>query len=85
MKHGSTMVAIGLSSLLLAGCSSKAESQFVKGCEQMADRSVCKCIYSELEDQYGEDDLKKKLYTIDQDEEFQMITLRVTMQCARDS
>lgn len=47
---------LALSVVVLVGCSSSVERQFMKGCTQGqgASKSVCSCVYDKMEDNYGE-------------------------------
>ncbi|WP_230657895.1 hypothetical protein [Psychrobacter sp. I-STPA10] len=50
--------------LLLTGCASSAERQFMQGCTEdmgamSSGKKVCACIYEKLEDTYGEESLER--------------------------
>ena len=84
MKIQTSLVLISLA-LIVTGCSSKAERQFISGCKTGGiDGSTCSCIYDRLEDKYGEDDLKSNLYTLQQTESFQMDLVNISYQCMKE-
>ncbi|MEG0349012.1 MAG: hypothetical protein RR605_13255, partial [Acinetobacter sp.] len=74
-----TSLALIILTLMIAGCASKTERQFISGCKTGGiDGSTCSCIYDRLEDKYGEDDLKSNLYTLQQTESFQMDLVNIS-------
>lgn len=78
-------VLAGLASVLLMGCASKTERQFISGCKASGVESdICSCIYDKLEDKYGEDDLKNNMYTFHQTDAFQQDTANATFQCLKE-
>ena len=80
-----TSLALIILTLMIAGCASKTERQFISGCKTGGiDGSTCSCIYDRLEDKYGEDDLKSKLYTLQQTESFQMDLVNISYQCMKE-
>lgn len=84
MKIQTSLVFISLA-LMITGCASKAERQFISGCKTGGiDGSTCSCIYDKLEDKYGEDDLKSNLYTLQQTESFQMDLVNISYQCMKE-
>ena len=84
MKIQTSLVLISLA-LMITGCASKAERQFISGCKTGGiDGSTCSCIYDRLEDKYGEDDLKSNLYTLQQTESFQMDLVNISYQCMKE-
>ncbi|WP_151766410.1 hypothetical protein [Acinetobacter seifertii] len=84
MKIQTSLVLISLA-LMITGCASKAERQFISGCKTGGiDGSTCSCIYDKLEDKYGEDDLKSNLYTLQQTESFQMDLVNISYQCMKE-
>lgn len=71
--------------LMVSGCASKTERQFISGCKTGGiDGSTCSCIYDKLENKYGEDGLKENIYTLQQTESFQMDMVNVSYQCMRE-
>ena len=84
MKQIKSMMVVGLGVLLLSGCSSKAESEFIRGCKQMSDGAVCKCIYGKLEDQYGEEQLITHLSKYMPDEAFKASAIQATLKCSME-
>lgn len=85
MKTSLTMVSITFATLLLTGCASKTERQFVNGCKTGGiDGSTCSCIYQKLENKYGEDGLKSNLYTMHQTTSFQQDMIQSSMQCMQE-
>lgn len=71
--------------LMLTGCASKTERQFISGCKTGGiDSSTCSCIYDKLEGKYGEDGLKNNLYTLQQSESFQMDMVNSSYQCMKE-
>ena len=84
MKIQTSLVLISLA-LMITGCASKAERQFISGCKTGGiDGSTCSCIYDRLENKYGEDDLKSNLYTLQQSESFQMDLVNISYQCMKE-
>jgi len=84
MKIQTSLVFISLA-LMTTGCASKVERQFISGCKTGGiDGSTCSCIYDQLEDKYGEDDLKSNLYTLQQTESFQMDLVNISYQCMKE-
>ncbi|MEG0132124.1 MAG: hypothetical protein RR677_11715 [Acinetobacter sp.] len=80
-----TSLALIILTLMIAGCASKTERQFISGCKTGGiDGSTCSCIYDRLEDKYGEDDLKSNLYTLQQTESFQMDLVNISYQCMKE-
>lgn len=80
-----TSILIITCSLLTLGCASKSEREFISGCQSTGmDRSACKCAYKKLESKYGEDSLKKNLYTLTQSESFQYDLMQSGLQCLRE-
>lgn len=74
---------ISITTIALAGCSSRAEREFVNGCKTGGlESSTCECIYEKLESKYGEDSLKDNLYTLAQTENFQHDMMQSSLQCA---
>ena len=72
-------------SLLTLGCASKAEREFLCGCQSTGmERSACQCVYQKLESKYGEDALKRNLYTLNQTESFQYDMMQSSLQCMRE-
>lgn len=85
MKTSLWMISISLAVLLLTGCASKSERQFVSGCQSTGmDRSTCQCAYKKLESKYGEDGLKNNLYTLNQSESFQYDMMQSGLQCMKE-
>ena len=79
------LVVMLVASAFLTGCQSKSERQFVRGCQSSgADSSVCECIYSKMEDKYGEEGFKDNLYTLDPKEDFQRELVNTTLKCAKE-
>lgn len=86
MKIKSCLFIISIITMAFAGCSSRAEREFVNGCKTSGlESSTCKCIYEELEDKYGEEGLKNNLYTLAQTENFQRDMMQSSFQCATRS
>ncbi|MCF0263473.1 hypothetical protein KW868_03215 [Acinetobacter guillouiae] len=84
MKTLTSLALISLT-LMIAGCASKTECQFISGCKTGGiDGNTCSCIYDKLEDKYGEDGLKNNLYTLQQTESFQMDMVNVSYQCMKE-
>ena len=84
MKIQTSLALITLT-LMIAGCASKTERQFISGCKTGGiDGSTCSCIYDKLENKYGEDGLKENLYTLQQTESFQMDMVNVSYQCMKE-
>ena len=80
-----TSLALIILTLMIAGCASKTERQFISGCKTGGiDGSTCSCIYDRLEDKYGEDGLKNNLYTLQQTESFQTDMVNVSYQCMKE-
>lgn len=80
-----TSILIMGCSLLTLGCASKAEREFLGGCQSTGmERSVCKCVYKKLEGKYGEDGFKNNLYTLSQTESFQNDMVQSSLQCMRE-
>jgi hypothetical protein len=49
-----SMLLVAIASVMAASCGGKARSEFVAGCtSQGAPKSICKCVYSKLQDKYG--------------------------------
>lgn len=85
MKRYQYAVLAGLASVLLMGCASKTERQFISGCKASGvDSDICSCIYNKLEDKYGEEDLKNNMYTFHQTDAFQHDTANATFQCMKE-
>lgn len=84
MKIQTSLVLISVA-LMASGCASKTERQFISGCKTGGiDGSTCSCIYDKLEDKYGEDGLKKNLYTLQQTESFQRDMVNISYQCMKE-
>ncbi|NNH25300.1 hypothetical protein [Acinetobacter terrestris] len=84
MRIQSLIVLISCS-LLMLGCASKTERQFISGCKSGGiEGSTCSCIYDKLEDKYGEDGLKNNIYTLQQTESFQMDMVNTSYQCMKE-
>ncbi|WP_296279371.1 hypothetical protein [uncultured Acinetobacter sp.] len=84
MKIQTSLVLISLA-LMITGCASKAERQFISGCKTGGiDGSTCSCIYDKLEKKYGEDGLKENIYTLQQTESFQMDLVNISYQCMKE-
>ena len=84
MKIQTSLVLISVA-LMVSGCASKTERQFISGCKTGGiDGSTCSCIYDKLENKYGEDGLKNNLYTLQQTESFQMDMVNVSYQCMKE-
>ncbi|MBJ9952440.1 MULTISPECIES: hypothetical protein [unclassified Acinetobacter] len=84
MKIHTSILIVGCSFLTL-GCASKAEREFLGGCQSTGmERSVCKCVYKKLEGKYGEDGFKNNLYTLSQTESFQNDMVQSSLQCMRE-
>lgn len=84
MRIQSLIVLISCS-LLMLGCASKTERQFISGCKSGGiEGSTCSCIYDKLEDKYGEDGLKNNIYTLQQTESFQMDMVNISYQCMKE-
>ena len=84
MKIQTSLVLISVA-LMVSGCASKTERQFISGCKTGGiDGSTCSCIYDKLENKYGEDGLKENLYTLQQTESFQMDMVNVSYQCMKE-
>ncbi|SSR03398.1 MULTISPECIES: hypothetical protein [Acinetobacter] len=84
MKIQTSLIVVSVA-LLASGCASKTERQFISGCKTGGiDGSTCSCIYDKLEDKYGEDGLKKNLYTLQQTESFQRDMVNVSYQCMKE-
>ncbi|KQW98374.1 hypothetical protein ASC84_06405 [Acinetobacter sp. Root1280] len=80
-----TSILIISCSLLTLGCASKAEREFINGCQSTGmERSACKCAYQKLESKYGEEGLKNNLYTLSQTESFQYDMIQSGLQCMRE-
>ena len=80
-----TSLALIILTLMIAGCASKTERQFISGCKTGGiDGSTCSCIYDKLENKYGEDGLKENIYTLQQTESFQMDMVNVSYQCMKE-
>ena len=82
-----TLTSFALISLVMmtAGCASKTERQFIRGCKTGGiDGSTCSCIYDKLENKYGEDGLKENIYTLQQTESFQTDMINVSYQCMKE-
>jgi hypothetical protein len=74
-----------MAGLLLGGCASKTERQFVAGCQSGGvDADVCHCVYDKLVDKYGEKDFEDKLYTLYQTQEFQQDMVKSSLQCMKE-
>ena len=85
MKTSLSIAFVTLATLLLTGCASKTERQFVSGCQSIGmERSVCECAYQKLESKYGEDELKNHLYTLQQSESFQYDLMQSGLQCMKE-
>lgn len=85
MKINQCCLLAGLASLLLVGCASKTERQFVSGCKASGvDSDICECIYDKLESKYGEDGLKNNMYTFHQTDAFQHDMADTTFQCMKE-
>ena len=84
MKIQTSLIVVSVA-LLASGCASKTERQFISGCKTGSiDGSTCSCIYDKLEDKYGEDGLKKNLYTLQQTESFQRDMVNISYQCMKE-
>ena len=84
MKIQTSLALITLT-LMIVGCASKTERQFISGCKTGGiDGSTCSCIYDKLEKKYGEDELKENIYTLQQTESFQMDMVNVSYQCMKE-
>ena len=84
MKIHTSILIVGCSFLTL-GCASKAEREFLGGCQSTGmERTVCKCVYKKLEGKYGEDGFKNNLYTLSQTESFQNDMVQSSLQCMRE-
>ena len=84
MKTLTSLVLISLV-MMTAGCASKTERQFISGCKTGGiDGNTCSCIYDKLENKYGEDGLKEKLYTLQQTESFQRDMVNISYQCMKE-
>ena len=84
MKIHTSILIVGCSFLTL-GCASKAEREFLGGCQSTGmELSVCKCVYKKLEGKYGEDGFKNNLYTLSQTESFQNDMVQSSIQCMRE-
>lgn len=84
MKIHTSILIMGCS-LMILGCASKAEREFLGGCQSTGmERSVCKCVYKKLEGKYGEDGFKNNLYTLSQTESFQNDMVQSSLQCMRE-
>lgn len=84
MNFRTSILIMGCSFLAL-GCASKAEREFLGGCQSTGmERSVCKCVYKKLEGKYGEDGFKNNLYTLSQTESFQNDMVQSSLQCMRE-
>lgn len=80
-----TSILIMSCSLMILGCASQAEREFLGGCQSTGmERSVCKCVYKKLESKYGEDGFKNNLYTMSQTESFQNDMVQSSLQCMRE-
>ena len=80
-----TSILIISCSLLTLGCASKAEREFLGGCQSTGmERSACKCVYEKLESKYGEKAFKNNLYTLSQTESFQNDMMQSGLQCMRE-
>lgn len=76
-----------LLSTVLSSCASKTERQFASICEiNGIDTSICKCVYDRLEDKYGEDRLKRNLFTPSpsQADQFEHDIVNNSIQCTRE-
>ncbi|EEH68718.1 hypothetical protein HMPREF0023_1753 [Acinetobacter sp. ATCC 27244] len=84
MKTLTSLALISLT-LMIAGCASKTERQFISGCKTGGiDGSTCSCIYDKLEKKYGEDGLKENIYTLQQTESFQRDMVNISYQCMKE-
>ncbi|MFW1642276.1 hypothetical protein [Acinetobacter guillouiae] len=84
MNFRTSILIVGCS-LLTLGCASKAEREFLSGCQSTGmERSACKCVYKKLEGKYGEDGFKNNLYTLSQTESFQNDMVQSSLQCMRE-
>lgn len=84
MKIQTSILIIGCS-LITLGCASKAEREFLGGCQSTGmERSACKCVYQKLEAKYGEEGFKNNLYTLSQTESFQNDMVQISLQCMRE-
>ena len=84
MKIQTSLVLISVA-LMVSGCASKTERQFISGCKTGGiDGSTCSCIYDKLENKYGEDGLKENLYTLQQTESFQKDMVNISYQCMKE-
>jgi len=84
MKIQTSLALITLT-LMITGCASKTERQFISGCKTGGiDGNTCSCIYDKLENKYGEDGLKENLYTLQQTESFQMDMVNISYQCMKE-
>ncbi|MCM8510942.1 hypothetical protein J0904_02420 [Acinetobacter bereziniae] len=84
MKIQTSILIIGCS-LITLGCASKAEREFLGGCQSTGmERSACKCVYQKLEAKYEEEGFKNNLYTLSQTESFQNDMVQISLQCMRE-
>lgn len=84
MKIHTSILIIGCS-LITLGCASKAEREFLGGCQSTGmEQSACKCVYQKLEAKYGEEGFKNNLYTLSQTESFQNDMVQTSLQCMRE-
>lgn len=84
MKIQTSILIIGCS-LITLGCASKAEREFLGGCQSTGmERSACKCVYQKLEAKYREEGFKNNLYTLSQTESFQNDMVQISLQCMRE-
>ena len=85
MKISLSIACITSTLLFLTGCASKAERQFVSGCQSTGmERSACKCAYKKLESKYGEEGLKNQLYTMRPSDSFQYDMMQSGLQCMKE-
>lgn len=76
-----------LAGLLLGGCASKTERQFIAGCKSGGvEADVCECVYDRLVDKYGEKNFKdeERLFALYQTESFQHDMVHNSLQCMKE-
>lgn len=74
-----------MAGLLLGGCASKTERQFIAGCKSGGvEGDACHCIYDKLVDKYGEEGFANNLYTLSQTEAFQHDMVNTSLQCMKE-
>jgi hypothetical protein len=66
----------------VTGCASQSERYFVEGCKKGgAPSSLCSCVYSEMEDKYGERQFNENFYS-DRTHAFQKALETTANHCA---